>query len=706
MRLKIGSFPSSRQMSDDNFQTYLVRVINTRHMNKAGLTIVFCSIICAALLTSPCAGGWITETVDDDGNVGAFTSIAIDSAGQPHIGYANDTEDDLKYARFDGAFWNIETVATAGNVGMYASLALNSSDFPSISYHDATAGNLNYAWYGATWQKAVPDNGIMVGTYTSLALDETDSPHISYYATTDATNYNLKYATYNRTNSAWVHETVDSDGTVGRYSSIALDSSGFPHISYYYSTGTALKHAWYNGTAWSEEIVDDAGNVGLYTSIAIDRLDRPHISYRGANSLKYAWYDGSIWHSETVDSAGTYISMALDSKDNPHIGYHNETGGSLKYAWYDGSSWHSETVDNAGIVGRYSSIALTPGDVPHISYADSSNYSLKHAWIESKSTLQINSTPEGAWIWLNGANTTQLTNSTFTLAPGAYDIAVRKAGYYIQSDSGILLTDGDTFVAEYLLIPIPLEAQFTAVPTSGTANLTVQFNDTSMGDPSAWFWDFGDGCNVTEQNPVHVYTAAGCYTVSLNATRGSVYSIETKVDAIHVTMDTDFNAAPRNGIIPLTVAFTDLTAGDPDSWFWDFGDGATSTQPDPVHTYSLPGQYTIALTAGNGMESGTETKMNYITAALPPNPGAGGIAGTGDNNAVIIPEPTAISEDEAEETLPAEDPITQATPATVPAVSAKTPRGIPEMPKATEKSPLVYAPIAASAAILLLLRRR
>jgi len=61
----------------------------------------------------------------------------------------------------------------------------------------------------------------------------------------------------------------------------------------------------------------------------------------------------------------------------------------------------------------------------------------------------------------------------------------------------------------------PPVANFTASPTSGTAPLTVQFTDTSTGNPTSWSWDFGDGGTSTAQNPTHTYQNAGTYTVRL-----------------------------------------------------------------------------------------------------------------------------------------------------------------------------------------------
>ena len=75
----------------------------------------------------------------------------------------------------------------------------------------------------------------------------------------------------------------------------------------------------------------------------------------------------------------------------------------------------------------------------------------------------------------------------------------------------------------------------------------------------------------------------------------------------------DFEAGPREGSAPLTVAFTDLSTGNPKAWEWDFGDGASSDQYNPTHVYASSGTFTVVLTATKAGLSDTATKANYIT---------------------------------------------------------------------------------------------
>jgi len=82
--------------------------------------------------------------------------------------------------------------------------------------------------------------------------------------------------------------------------------------------------------------------------------------------------------------------------------------------------------------------------------------------------------------------------------------------------------------------------------------------------------------------------------------------------------EADFSGSPTSGTVPLTVSFTDLSTNSPTAWQWDFGDGGTSTEQNPSHTYVLAGIYTPSMTATNAGGSDTETKADYITVAVAP----------------------------------------------------------------------------------------
>jgi PKD repeat protein len=82
--------------------------------------------------------------------------------------------------------------------------------------------------------------------------------------------------------------------------------------------------------------------------------------------------------------------------------------------------------------------------------------------------------------------------------------------------------------------------------------------------------------------------------------------------------EADFIADLQSGYAPLTVTFTDLSTGNPDNWYWDFGDGSTSTGPNQEHSYLLPGTYTVTLTVSNAKGTDAETQEIIVSAPTPP----------------------------------------------------------------------------------------
>lgn len=161
----------------------------------------------------------------------------------------------------------------------------------------------------------------------------------------------------------------------------------------------------------------------------------------------------------------------------------------------------------------------------------------------------------------------------------------------------------------------PSFVDFAADVTSGVVPLAVQFTDRSyVPGASGWFWEFGDGQTSTLQNPQHTYTAVGTFTVRLTVTgTGAPLSVQ-KDNYISVNPgEVDFSAAPAVGEAPLTVQFTDLTTlAEVSDWFWEFGDGQTSTLQHPVHTYAVEGSFTVRLTVTTPGGQQSVEKRNWI----------------------------------------------------------------------------------------------
>jgi PKD repeat protein len=163
----------------------------------------------------------------------------------------------------------------------------------------------------------------------------------------------------------------------------------------------------------------------------------------------------------------------------------------------------------------------------------------------------------------------------------------------------------------------PPDAAFTSSPTTGKAPLAVQFTDLSKGSPAKWYWDFGDRGTSTYQNPMHTYSKAGIYTVKLIVSNDLGSNKVIKPNYIIVTNAqkkpaAGFRSNVTTGNAPLNVAFSNASTGSPTSWKWTFGDGGTSKEMNPIHTYTRAGKYTVSLTVSNAAGSSTVINPGYI----------------------------------------------------------------------------------------------
>ena len=164
------------------------------------------------------------------------------------------------------------------------------------------------------------------------------------------------------------------------------------------------------------------------------------------------------------------------------------------------------------------------------------------------------------------------------------------------------------------------KADFIGSPRSGTIPLQVNFINKSVGKINEWLWNFGDNHTSTEENPVHIYEQTGFYTVTLTAIGpGGPDICERKdyITKVYPPLNADFFANPVNGKPPLVVNFSDNSKGEIIKWIWDFGDSKKSLDQTPVHTYEIPGNYTVTLLIEGNNETNKNVKSNYISVAYP-----------------------------------------------------------------------------------------
>ncbi len=144
----------------------------------------------------------------------------------------------------------------------------------------------------------------------------------------------------------------------------------------------------------------------------------------------------------------------------------------------------------------------------------------------------------------------------------------------------------------------------------------VQFTCTSNGDITSYSWDFGDGGTSTEQNPSHSYNAPGDYTVSLKVSNH--VSDDTKKTQVKILqpVKADFSVSTTTAQTGSIIQFTDRSSGDIASYSWDFGDGETSTEQNPSHSYNDMGNYTVSLKVTNHLSDDTKTMQLIVPQPL------------------------------------------------------------------------------------------
>ncbi|TVR81371.1 MAG: PKD domain-containing protein [Chitinophagaceae bacterium] len=202
--------------------------------------------------------------------------------------------------------------------------------------------------------------------------------------------------------------------------------------------------------------------------------------------------------------------------------------------------------------------------------------------------LQAATSPGYTFQWFESGNILPGENS--------FELIVTQSGEYqvLVTDSNSCESLSNTIEVEVFDNP---EALFVADDVCDGSAVIFVNNSTIQTGALSFVWDFGDGNQSTDINPVYTYASTGVYTVTLTVVSDNgCEDIYTNQVEVFPQPTADFEVS--NACAGAEVSFVNLSdsAGVNINYHWNFGDGNSSTSENPVHIYTVPGIYNITLT--------------------------------------------------------------------------------------------------------------
>ena len=276
------------------------------------------------------------------------------------------TQYGLYYVHWNGSGWDQNHFQVSASVwndgykGTSSALALDTNGIPIIAFSDPGTGQLRINklngspdFSDARWTNTVV-MGASYSAYPSLAIDSANRPHVVYQRAEPGTNTVLQHARFTGTN--WLVTTADAGGPahydVGANSCLVLDPQQRPRVSYWDTTMNTIRYAHFDGTTWLAHLVDPGNHVGLFsTSLALDSWGAPHLSYYEQHTLPGGIVRGSLRHAtlapprmQLVSKPGGVLELVWPSEP---AGFQiNSTTNLTSGGW---QPWSATESENAGV---------------------------------------------------------------------------------------------------------------------------------------------------------------------------------------------------------------------------------------------------------------------------------------------------------------------------------------------------------------------
>ena len=324
-----------------------------------------------------------------------------------------------------------------------------------------------------------------------------------------------------------------------------------------------------------------------------------------------------------VTAAATFDSVACSPFT---VQFTNNSIGATNYVWDFGNGIISP---NPNPSQTYVNNSLAPITFP-ISLISSSGYGCKdtltsHIMVYPEPVATFLATPpvqsfpntivtitnntQGAWTYnwdFESTGTSTLVNPAPVdfLNPGDYTISLIISNVYCSDTATKMIT----------ILPPPPVADFS-VSGEGCSPVTVTFSNSSLYGVD-YLWDFGDGNTSVQETPIYTYFVPGTYSVSLTVSGLNGSETKTMLDVIKVYPNAvaNFDFQPIKVTAQGQKTFFYNQSANSTIFFWDFGDGASSTEENPIYQYSSIGEFPITLIANNEFDCpDTLTHATYLT---------------------------------------------------------------------------------------------
>jgi hypothetical protein len=365
-------------------------------------------------------GPWVREIVDQDGDIGHYSALAIDLSGAAHIVYdkeASRSSIAARYATNASGAWVAENIAEGTDVGSFPAISLASDGTPHATYD--VPGEIRLARKnGGAWETQPLPDAKPYRRASGLGFDSSGVLHVIYHGNDADDRLRHAWGDYD----ALTFETIPGTFYAGDTLAMTIDAGDVIHFTFQDHVAAGTVYGNNAGGAWTvaslaggypvfiaaeatEQVAISLGALGIYqkvegtfyqnyfdrgfvvadTGIAYDSSGYLHVAYVESTfqSLRYAENTTGAWREEVpvevVGDGAQSISITIDTEGFAHIIYFNGLDFNLAHVTNATGSWQRAIIDEGPFVGDQSALAIDAQDRLHVSYFDSSNGDLKYA---------------------------------------------------------------------------------------------------------------------------------------------------------------------------------------------------------------------------------------------------------------------------------------------------------------------------------------